>query len=260
MILPEAILLNSRSRREEAHFFSPVGFRDAETAPTMIQLPPGEFTMGENQGDKFANDTERPAHRVAISEFAIGKFPVTVGEFRQFRKHHLATEADNLPVIRASWEDAVAYCEWLSRKTGRKYRLPTEAEWEFACRAGTRTPFSCGHELSPADANFLYDENGLRIGLGHRTPVGNYPANDFGLYDLHGNVCEWVADTWHPNYLGAPGDGSAWLTDGESQRVIRGGAWDYLPRLLRSSWRDWRYENQMADNIGFRVATSDLKN
>jgi formylglycine-generating enzyme required for sulfatase activity len=226
----------------------------------MLELPAGEFTMGENEGDKFANGTERPAHRVRISAFALGKFPVTVGEFRKFRENHASDENVDWPVVRVSWHDAIAYCEWLSEKTGRNYRLPSEAEWEFACRAGSRAPFSVGPELSTRDANFLYDENGTRVGLGHRTPVGAFPPNQFGLHDMHGNVCEWAADSWHAQYLGAPADGSAWQTGADSRRVIRGGAWDYLPRLLRSSWRDWRLAEQHADNIGFRVATSDFKN
>ena len=227
----------------------------------MINLPAGEFIMGETSEDKFATDTERPAHRVKFSGgFAIGKFPVTVGEFRQFRPEHAPDEAEDLPVVRANWRDATAYCNWLAEQSGRTYRLPSEAEWEFVCRAGSRTPFSVGDEITTSEANFLYDEIGTRLGIGARTPVGSYPPNRFGLHDLHGNVCEWVADSWHPSYHGAPANGSAWTEPGDERRVIRGGAWDYLPRLLRSAWRDWRPRNFCADNIGFRVATSDLKN
>jgi formylglycine-generating enzyme required for sulfatase activity len=137
--------------------------------------------------------------------------------------------------------------------------LPSEAEWEFACRAGSRAPFGFGNEISVDEANFYYDENGTRVGRGCRSKVGNFPPNYFGLHDMHGNVCEWVTDSWHPNYKGAPGDGSPWVDPSNNRRAIRGGAWDYLPRLLRSSWRDWRDSDRRADNIGFRVATSDLK-
>ena len=225
----------------------------------MVVLAAVEFIMGENDGDKFANDTERPAHRVNFSHnFALGSFPVTVREFRQFRPGHAPDEAGDLPVVRVNWQEATAYCEWLSWQTGRIYRLPSEAEWEFACRAGSRTPFACGDEISPSLANYLYDENGTRIGTGRRTPMGNYAPNAFGLFDLHGNVCEWVADVWHPNYHGAPEDGRARTKPDNLRRVIRGGAWDYLPRLLRSAWRDWREADHRADNLGFRVATSDL--
>ena len=230
-------------------------WRDVAGTPLMVDLPAGEFMMGENDGDKFANDTERPAHRVQIlPRLALGSFPVTVGEFRQFRPAHAPDDSDDLPVIHVSWHDAQAYCNWLRGRTGRAYRLPTEAEWEFACRAGSRAPFSCGDEIAPADANFLLDEYGMRIGVGHRTAVGNYPPNSFGLHDLHGNVCEWVEDSWHPGYQGAPADGTAWNGAGDNCHVVRGGAWDYLPRLLRSSWRDWRPADHRADNLGFRVA------
>jgi formylglycine-generating enzyme required for sulfatase activity len=259
------------SRREEAHSdlkgsqslltSAPThAWRDADGLPWLIELPAGEFVMGENPGDKYANDTERPAHRVQFAEkFALGKFPVTVGEFRKFRHQHAPEEADNLPVVRLNWHDAVAFCEWLTALTGREYRLASEAEWEYACRAGTRSPFATGEEMTPTQANFLYDETGIRIGRGRRTPVGSYPPNQFGLYDLHGNVGEWVGDSWHPDYQGAPTGGGPWFDTGNPRRVVRGGAWDYLPRLLRSSWRDWRFAEERADNIGFRVATGDLK-
>lgn len=237
-------------------------WRDLADSPLMVELPAGEFVMGENAGDKFANDTERPAHRVAFSKnFALGHAPVTVREFRHFHPGHGHGDTDELPAVHVSWHDATEYCHWLSDRTGRAYRLPSEAEWEYACRAGSRTPFAYGNELTTSLANYFYDENGLRVGLGRRTAVGNYPANAFGLSDLHGNVCEWVADAWHPDYHGASADGQPW-TDANNRyrRVIRGGAWDYLPRLLRSAWRDWRPSDFRADNLGFRVATDDLKN
>ena len=278
--------ISRSSRLESAHFSfenvqSPHGsagakeFRDGDDCPLMVALPAGEFIMGENKEDKFANETERPAHQVRIaSSFSLGKFPVTVAQFLKFRAAESSfdvrcsmfgvesprTEGHNLPIVRVSWHDATAYCEWLTAQTDRFYRLPTEAEWEFACRSGTNGPFFFGDEISVSDANFLYDEQGLRAGLGHRTPVGNFGPNAFGLHDMHGNVCEWVVDTWHPDYNGAPADGTAWIEQGNSQRVIRGGAWDYLPRLLRSPWRDWRFASYRADNIGFRVATIDLRN
>ena len=223
--------------------------------PRMRPLSPGEFTMGENRHDRFATDTERPAHRVGIPRgVAMGVFAVTVQEFRAFSPDHAPRDPGNLPVVGVSWREAVGYCDWLSRQTRRNYRLPTEAEWEYACRAGSQTPFTFGEEITAAQANYLYDETGQRVGPGRRTPVGCYPANAFGLHDLHGSVCEWVADTWHPNFLGAPEQGQAWEDEGTPNRVIRGGAWDYLPRLLRSSWRDWRAADFRADNLGFRVA------
>ncbi|MEO7934365.1 MAG: formylglycine-generating enzyme family protein [Chthoniobacterales bacterium] len=216
----------------------------------------GEFIMGENAGDKFANDTERPAHQVRLERpFALGKFLVTVGAYRLFAPDHAPNEDVEWPVVNVSWIAAQSYCEWLSERSGLACRLPSEAEWEFACRAGSQTPFAIGNELTAQDANFLFSEYGERIGAGHRTRVGAFPANAFGLHDLHGNVCEWVADAWHPNYRGAPANGSAWTADGdETRRAIRGGAWDYLPRLLRSAWRDSFPADQRRDNIGFRIA------
>ncbi len=254
------ILPTYESRHESPVRVSAREFRDADFSPQMVEVSAGEFIMGENAGDKFANGTERPAHCVTIpSGVALGRVPVTTGEFRRFRPCHSMEDPDQLPVVRVTWHDAVAYCGWLTDKTGREYRLPSESEWEFGCRAGSRAPFACGDEISSAQANFLYEENGMRVGCGERTPVGSFPANSFGLQDMHGNVCEWVADGWHPDYVGAPADGSAWIALTGAQRLIRGGAWDYLPRLLRSSWRDWRLADERADNIGFRVATSDLK-
>jgi formylglycine-generating enzyme required for sulfatase activity len=174
----------------------PNQWRDRSDTPLMVELPAGEFVMGENPGDKYANDTERPAHEVQFSKsFALGKFPVTVGEFRRFHNEHAPEDNDDLPVVRVSWHDATAFCEWLTALTGRGYRLPSEAEWEYACRAGARSPFGTGGEITTKQANFLYDETGHRIGPGRRTSVGSYPPNQFGLHDLHGNVGEWVRDT-----------------------------------------------------------------
>ena len=229
-------------------------WRDAEFAPRMVDLPAGEFFMGENFDDKFANDTERPAHRVRIAAgSALGQFPVTLGQFRRFRPAWPDGD-DDLPAVNVTWRDAVAYCDWLTAETRRKYRLPSEAEWEFACRAGSQSPFCFGDEITPSLANYLYDESGIAVGIGGRSAVGRFPANRFGFHDLHGNVCEWVGDNWRANYFAAGDEGGAWSEPGSRRRVIRGGAWDYLPRLLRSAWRDWRDEESHADNLGFRVA------
>jgi formylglycine-generating enzyme required for sulfatase activity len=166
------------------------------------------------------------------------------------------------PVDSVNWYDAQRFIAELNKRdqqSGWTYRLPTEAEWEYACRAGSRSAFSTGDEITPAKACYLYNENGRRVGIGGRTPAGHYAGNAFGLCDLHGNVNEWMQDTWHPDYGGAPNDGRAWIAEGDDRRVMRGGAWDYLPRLLRSSWRDWRPAEERADNLGFRVVTSDSK-
>lgn len=206
---------------------------------TFVDLPAGEFWMGENANDKFANDTERPRHRVAVAAFRLAAFPVTVAEFRAFRPEHPDPGAPDWPVAFVSWRDAVAYAD------AHGARLPTEAEWEYAARAGSTTPYPQGDTLAAADANHLYSERGERIGPGHRTPAGAYPPNAFGLHDLLGNVAEWCADPWRPRYDAAPAPG---------RRVLRGGAWDYLPRLLRVSWRDSLEETARRDNVGFRLA------
>jgi formylglycine-generating enzyme required for sulfatase activity len=226
--------------------------------PELVVIPAGEFIMGETADDKFATDTERPAHRVRISEpFALGKYAVTEAEYRRFVTGRSETSSSDLPVVNVSWEDAREYCAWLWAETGKPFRLPTEAEWEYACRAGTRTPFGTGNDIALTHANFLYTESGERIGPGERVSVSQGSPNRFGVWGLHGNVCEWVEDAWHPNYEGAPTDGTAWLSSGDlSQRVIRGGAWDYLPRLLRSAWRDALPPSCRRDNVGFRVALS----
>jgi formylglycine-generating enzyme required for sulfatase activity len=196
---------------------------------------------------------------VDVAPFALARFPVTVAEFRASCPKHAADGETELPVVNVDWHDARAYCDWLSDTTGHNYRLPSEAEWEYACRAGSEGLFAFGPEIHSSQANFLYSESGERIGPGGRTPCGAHPANAFGFYDMHGNVCEWVEDMWHPNYVGAPADGLPWQTaPSPTLRVIRGGAWDYLPRLLRSAWRDGLGETKRRDNVGFRVATSDL--
>jgi formylglycine-generating enzyme required for sulfatase activity len=220
----------------------------------MIDIPPGWFTMGENPGDRYASQAERPSHEVSIAPgLAISIAPVTVAEFRGFRPDYLSGEGAELPAVQISWVDAFEYCAWLSLRTGHPYRLPSESEWEFACRAGSVSKFTFGDELLPSHANYLYAEDGVRVGKGKRTPSGAYPANVFGLHDVHGNVCEWVADSWHPTYEGAPAEGSAWNGGGEL-RVLRGGGWDYIPRLLRCSHRDYLPRHCRRDNVGFRVA------
>lgn len=229
---------------------------EIQVTSALVKIPPGTFIMGETANDKFATDTERPAHRVVIEHvFALGRFPVTVGEYRAFAPALAPGEDPDWPVVNVSWDDARAFCAWRRAKTGEPVRLPSEAEWEYACRAGARMPFVTGDEITTGDANFLYAEHGERIGPGRRTPVGCHAPNPFGLHDLHGNVCEWVEDVWHPDYAGAPADGSAWIANGDpDRRVIRGGAWDYLPRLLRSAWRDSLPRTQRRDNTGFRLA------
>jgi formylglycine-generating enzyme required for sulfatase activity len=209
-----------------------------------VVIPAGRFRMGGVPEDKFVSAVELPRHEVAVHAFELARVPVTRGEW--FGGEVADPE---LPVTGISFGEAEAF----AHRHG--CRLPSEAEWEYACRAGSATVFSHASDLGVADANFLYDESGVAVGRGAPMPVGSHPPNAFGLHDLLGNVCEWTADRWHAGYEGAPLDGSPWL-DGTApgRRVIRGGAWDHLPRLLRASWRDWAPESARWDNLGFRLA------
>ena len=161
-------------------------------------------------------------------------------------------------MIGVSWEDAKSYVEWLSRETGKAYRLLSEAEWEYVARAGTRTPFHTGSTISTDEANYngryayVSSRRGVRRGKTMR--VGSFSANGFGLHDVHGNVWEWVEDCWNDNYRGAPGDGSVWESGNCSRRVLRGGSWDNEPGILRSAYRAWDWSGSRSDDTGFRVA------
>jgi len=203
---------------------------------------------------------EGPQHEVILRAFAIGKYPVTFEEFDKFA----ATTGRSLPrdwgwhrgihpVIDVSWKDAAAYAKWLSEQTGKCYRLPSEAEWEYACRAGTRTPWSFGDKHADLAQCAWYWENSDE----RPHPVGEKNPNPWGLHDVHGNVWEWVQDCWHDNYEGAPTDGSAWkeTNDGDcSQRVVRGGSWGSAPGPLRSADRDRANAGARNGNLGFRLA------
>jgi formylglycine-generating enzyme required for sulfatase activity len=223
-------------------------------------IPPGTYQMGGVAEDKFVSAVELPRHPVTFEAgFALGVTPVTRADWMEiFGSLPPACTPglpETCPVVGVSFADIRQYLHELSSRQGVAYRLPSEAEWEYACRAGGPTVFPHGTRLSSTDANFLYDEIGESIGPGRTTPVACYPANAFGLFDLLGNVCEWTADLWHPGFDGAPADGSAWTHGGKPGcRTIRGGAWDHLPRILRSSWRDWAPESARWDNLGFRIA------
>ncbi len=240
-------------------------FRDGPFLPEMVVLPPGKFWMGANDAeDKFASVLEKPLHQVEIGRyFAVGRCPVTFAQWDAYADSDLSAHRPDergwgrgqLPVINVSWEDAEAYTDWLSQATGRRYRLLSEAEWEYGCRAGSGGVFATGGGIDVKDANFLYLDFGDKPGLGHPVPVGSYPPNAMGLCDMHGNVCELVADAWHDSYAGAPADGSAWGESSASMwHVVRGGGWDGLPRILRAAFRDWIHHIQRMDNVGFRVA------
>jgi formylglycine-generating enzyme required for sulfatase activity len=217
--------------------------------PACIHIPAGTFWRGGSPNDKFVNATELPRTEIVVEHsFKMSICPITVGDWQGWKQNGRGDCNPDLPVTRISWHEAVAYCDWLTRTSGKSWRLPTEIEWEYACRAGTDTPFFTGETIEVTDANFLYAEDGRRVGPGELLPVGCYEPNAFGLHDMHGNVCEWTADRWHLHHgPQAPEDAG--------RRVIRGGGWDYLPRLLRSSWRDALPPDTKRDNLGFRVVT-----
>jgi formylglycine-generating enzyme required for sulfatase activity len=232
----------------------------------MVQIPGGEFDMGSADDDENGYSDERPQHRVSVPSFFMGRYPVTQAQWRAVAampqiKQPLEPDparfkGDRHPVESVSWYDAVEFCDRLSAHTGRTYRLPTEAEWEYACRAHTTTPYAFGPKLTADLANFAgadeADEGEKREGT---TPIDCFDyANGFGLWDMHGNVFEWCLDHWHGNYEGAPEDGSAWFTDSEdASRVIRGGSWSDRPWICRSAYRFYDGPRESDINIGFRV-------
>lgn len=219
--------------------------------PQWVEIPAGSFLMGGVPDDKFVSAVELPQHEVRIERpFALGVFPVTRGDWFGM----MVPDAD-LPVTGVDFNEIQSFMKRLAAATGKPFRLPSEAEWEYACRAGSDTIFPEGGNLELRQANYLYDESGEAIGRGMLTPQGFYPPSALGLHDMLGNACEWTEDVWHPDFHGAPADGSPRLNgDRPDRRVIRGGAWDHLPRVLRASWRDWAPEDARWDNLGFRIA------
>jgi formylglycine-generating enzyme required for sulfatase activity len=200
--------------------------------------------------------------KVKVSPFLMGRYPVTQAQWRAVAslakvERDLNPEpsyfkGDSRPVEQISWYEAVEFCQRLSRATGKEYRLPSEAEWEYACRAGTETPYHFGQKIFPALANYI------ETARGRTTPVGRFQvANAFGLYDLHGNVWEWCEDHWHDDYKGAPTDGRAWLSDNENNyRLLRGGSWNYYPLFCRSADRFRNFPDYWYYDIGLRVVAS----
>lgn len=230
-------------------------FRDCEDAacPVMVVIPAGSFLMGSPVNEKDRSDDEGPQHRVSVAKFAMGQFEVTQGQWKALMGNNpsrFTDCGDKCPVDNVSWDMAQEFVKKLSAKTGQKYRLPSEAEWEYAARAGTTTAYAFGATLSASQANFSESQTGKTV------RVGSYPANGFGLSDMHGNVWEWVQDCWHDNYQGAPADGRAWETEcsGEARRVLRGGSWSDFPRGLRSAGRYWGTPDYRYVNTGVRIA------
>ena len=256
----------TRHRRQAEYFIENLG---NGVILEMVSIPGGTFLMGSPNTEEDREDDESPQHSRTIAPFSMGKFTVTQAQWkavaalpqvnRELDSEPSYFKGDNLPVEQVIWDEAVEFCARLSRLTGRDYRLPSEAEWEYACRAGTRTPFHFGETLSTDLANYngdyTYGAGKKGVYRGKTTPVGSFQvANNFGLYDMHGNVWEWCADSWHDNYQGAPRDGSAWQDDNDNQyRLLRGGSWDYYPWGCRCAYRSWGEPVNRRFNVGFRV-------
>jgi len=252
----------SRTSHTSKYFSEDLG-QGVELA--MVAIPGGAFFMGSLAGE--GDDSERPQHEVNVQPFYLGKYPVTQTQWRavaampqvaiELNPDPSNFKGENRPVEQVSWHDAIEFCARLSRYTDRRYRLPSEAEWEYACRAGTTTPFHFGPEITQKYVNCK--RNVLMalatIASGETTDVGNFKlANTFGLYDMHGNVWEWCADHWHGNYNGAPTDGTAWLSSDEAtRRLLRGGSWLNNPWVCRSADRLSNPPDNRYFNIGFRV-------
>jgi formylglycine-generating enzyme required for sulfatase activity len=283
-------------------------FRDCPSCPEMVTIPAGSFTMGVPRGEEEREDVAEPSrgnsvpqHRVTIRSFALGRHEVTRAQFEAFvtatgrsmgsscftytagrgfdytpdrtwRNPGFA-QTPNDPVVCVAWDDAQAYAAWLSSTTGKRYRLPSEAEWEYAARAGSATARywgdgrdgACTHANAADQAlagHYNLDRKSERVfrcpdGYAHTAPAGLFRANAFGLSDMLGNVLEWVEDCWNAHYNGAPTDGSAWVNRECSLRVVRGGSWSSAPRDVRAGYRQRGERIVRTSDVGFRVARDD---
>jgi formylglycine-generating enzyme required for sulfatase activity len=248
--------------------------KDCPLCPEMVEVPAGEFLMGSPESERGRGSNEGPQHKVTIRQpFAVGKFEVTFAQWDACVaeggcKHNPGDEGwgrGKRPVINVSWHDAGQYVAWLSRKTGKAYRLLTEAEWEYVARgvraaSAPHPPFSTGstinYKQANYDANFIYADGKPGIFRQKTVDVGTFAKNAFGVHDMHGNVWEWVQDCYKDSYAGAPTDGSAVASGGCTLRVLRGGSWNYYPQLLRSAYRYATAPDVRLDIAGFRVARS----
>ena len=269
-------------------------FKDCDICPEIVVIPAGSFTMGSPVSEKGRSRDEGPQLRMAIPRpFALGRYEVTRGEFAAFVKAtgHQAgdfcwvlphgswknkgrndwrdpgfQQTDRSPVVCVSWKDAQAYIEWLSRKTGKVYRLPSESEWEYAARARTTTARYWGNDENTVCAHANVNDRTAKVvnrfwggancddAHGKTAPVGSFPPNGFGLYDVLGNAWEWTEDCWNGSYSGAPADGTAWTAGECSRRVLRGGSWMDSPSSVCSAYRYTSTSDNWDVTFGFRVA------
>ena len=256
-------------------------------ALTMLRIPAGNFEMGAPETEAESLGRERPVHRVTLGEFLLAQTPITQAQWRAVTQwQRLAHEdgeiwpesldpdpvaklvnperfqGEQRPVVNVSWHDAMAFCQRLRLRTGKNYTLPSEAHWEYACRAGTTTPFHWGTTISAELANYngkvVYGEGEKGEYRQQTMDVASFPANPWGLHDMHGNIWEWCADYWHDNYKGGPEDGCAWIDqeakeDELKSRLLRGGSWLSSPRDCRSAYRSNIHPGLRNFYIGFRV-------
>ncbi|WP_376694837.1 formylglycine-generating enzyme family protein [Wenzhouxiangella sp. EGI_FJ10305] len=264
-----AVLLG-RPLAAEANDLDMDADRGCVFCPVMVDLSAGTFDMGAPSSEPQSSWTERPVHEVSVPAFSISRSPVTFSQwdtcFNEGGCSHSPSDQGwgrgDRPVVDVSWHDAQEYVQWLSNQTGQAYRLPTEAEWEYAARAGTVTRYNTGTCIETSEANF---QGGAPApgcpGGSYRqqtTPVETFAPNPWGLYDMHGNVWEWVEDCWNQNFSGAPDDGSAWTESGDcGSAVLRGGSWSMGGRSIRSATRAYDSKNGRIKYRGFRVARSD---
>lgn len=226
----------------------------------LVSIPVGCFNMGSPAGEMESYGNESPQHRACVSAFELGKHEVTQAQWKMVmgtNPNYFNDCGDDCPVVRVSWNEIQSFLKKLNELTGKSYRLPSEAEWEYAARAGTQTRYWWGDEIGWNNANC--DGCGMPLDKSKTIPVGNYKANPWGLHDMYGNVFEWVQDCWHDSYDGAPRDGSAWEGNcTENGRVIRGGAWSSSPGTLRSASRNRSPPNLQYTEGGFRLALTLL--
>ncbi len=226
-------------------------FRDCNVCPEMVDIPAGAFLMGSPSSE--GRPAESPQRLVTVKRMAVGRFEVTFDEWDACTREGGCSHAPDdrgwgrgrRPAIHVSWNDAKQYLGWLSRKTGRRYRLLTESEWEYVARAGTTTAFAFSDFITPQQANYYTRQT---------APVGNFSPNRFGIYDMHGNVWEWTEDCWNDSYAGAPANGAARTSGDCSRHVVRGGSWDDYPWYLRSAERSSAAATIRLNDLGFRAA------
>lgn len=280
--MPQLTIL--REQRKAQHYIEDLG---KGVKLEMVLIPGGSFMMGSPEDEEGYSSAESPQHSVTIKPFFMGKYPVTQAQWQavaslpkvkqQLKRDPSKFKGADRPVENVSWNDAVEFCDRLTRKTKRKYRLPSEAEWEYACRAGTTTPFHFGKTITTDLANYCGEDETIggtlykgSYGVGttgisrqETTPVGSFGvANAYGLYDMHGNVREWCMDHWHKDYKGAPTDGSAWLNNNDndnSYRLLRGGSWADYPPFCRSACRNYFLADYRDSDFGFRVACAGAR-